>query len=71
MRVVELEPHVVVKRINRILQTEGRTVHKARGDAGERIGFFVVRGGRIVKQNVNLEQLARSRGLLREYEVVA
>jgi hypothetical protein len=70
MAVVELEPHVVVKRVNRILQPEGRTVHKARGEAGERVGFFVVRDGRIVKQNINLEHLAREHDCLRPYEVV-
>jgi hypothetical protein len=39
--------------------------------AAEQVGFFVVRDGRIVKQNVNLEHLARSHGVLREYEVIA
>jgi hypothetical protein len=71
MPAVELDPHVVVKRVNRLLQSEGRTIHKARGAAAKQVGFFVVRGGRIVKQNINLEHLARTRGALREYEVVA
>jgi hypothetical protein len=70
MPVVELDPHVVVKRVNRILQAEGRTIHKARGVAAEQVGFFVVRDSRIVKQNIDLEHLAREHGALREYEVV-
>jgi hypothetical protein len=71
MPVVALEPHVVVKLVNRVLRVEGRTIRKARGEAGERVGFFVVRDGRIVRQNINLKHLARSHGVLREYEVIA
>jgi hypothetical protein len=36
MPVVALEPHVVVKLVNRVLRVEGHTIRKARGEAGER-----------------------------------
>jgi DNA-binding transcriptional regulator LsrR (DeoR family) len=71
MRVAEVPREAVIKRLNRLFSENGAAVKKARGSVADKLGYFLVEDGRIVRTNLNLERIAREHEVLEPYEVVA
>jgi hypothetical protein len=62
----------VIQRINRKLKSDNEMVRKARGSARSLGEYYVIDFNRnwITGQNVDIEELARELGVLREWETV-
>jgi hypothetical protein len=69
---VEVKPSALIRRANRQLEKEGSQVRRGKKVMGGALGdFFLVEGSRVTQPNLDLRELAKERGLLEPFEVLA
>jgi len=64
----EVPASAVIRRLNRQLERDGRSVRKARGVVAGQLGdYFLVTEDSVSRRNVDLEQIARKHGAPRSH----